>query len=161
MNTIVFILFCFEFIANPFLSVAQHDAAFMGALDPIELELAKDITSLVTEATLKSKCDGNVFVVSKECQAYIGLTLISMSRWAPPITIVSYSGPKTFPEDRKRAWNKFLAWHRRPCSLIFICDLVKPPLLTMSENSTDAQDEADNICKLMKSVFVNAEYLIL
>jgi len=94
-----------------------------GYTDSADLELAKDIISLVTDTTVQSKCDGNVFVVSKECEDFIGLSLMSLSLWAPPITLVSFTGPSPFPENIRKLWTKFLGWDRRPCSLIFVCDL--------------------------------------
>lgn len=85
-------------------------------------EFSKDVASLMVEANLESNCEGNVFITTKACGDYLDYTLSQLSEWAPPVILV------TFQEYRDignvELWAKYLAWDKRACSIIFVCDLM-------------------------------------
>lgn len=78
---------------------------------------------MLIEANLESSCDGNVFITTKGCEDYMDYMLSQLSQWAPPVLLVSYKDSKDI--GNAELWTKFLAWKKRPCSIVFVCDLMR------------------------------------
>lgn len=55
-SLVIFVVLIFK----PFQITAADESFDSAFFDNSELEFAKDITTLIVESTLKSKCDGNV-----------------------------------------------------------------------------------------------------
>jgi len=89
---------------------AQYESLDIEIADPTRLEFSKDITSLVVESTLKSKCVGNVFVITKECEDFIDHALMSIRNWAPPVVIVSFKNFEKITFKEKEFWKFFISW---------------------------------------------------
>lgn len=132
-----FLLIFFTFGNRVGTTFASEDSLDTEIADAVDLEFSKDISSIIVESTLKSKCDGNVFVITKECEEYIGYVIMYISDWAPPVLIVSFKDFDEMSSKEKDNWNLFLSWKRRPCSLIFICDLMRNPSMAIDTNDTD------------------------
>lgn len=89
----------------------------------LEEEFAKDIAQMITESTLESNCEGNVFITSRGCSDFLDYMLVQLSEWAPPVLLVTFQEYKKIRSTE--VWTTFLAWEKRPCSIVFVCDLLR------------------------------------
>lgn len=122
LNSLVFMLIIHTFcLAHAGLFSDQNKSAIEQLT--LDAEFSKDIASMITEANLESNCDGNVFITTKGCADYMDYMLAQLSEWAPPVLLVTYQDSKDI--GNSDLWNTFLAWKKRPCSIVFVCDLMR------------------------------------